>query len=206
MTRAMPLASDPAAAVDAAADVLRAGGVIVIPTDTVYGLAALPDDEHAIARVFALKGRPDDVPIAVLCADTEQAFSLVDIGAGETADRIRYAAARGWPGPLTLVLPRRSGLVSAIGSARTVGVRCPDDPFVTALTQAVGPLATTSANRHGTATPSDAAAAAKQLGDAVDLVIDGGRRDAVASSVIDATAWPFRVLRSGALALSDLTE
>jgi tRNA threonylcarbamoyl adenosine modification protein (Sua5/YciO/YrdC/YwlC family) len=193
---------EPAAGVAAAA--LRAGGVVAVPTDTVYGLAAIPRDPRAMHRLFALKGRSRDVPVAVLCADAEQALALADPASID--ERVRRAAERGWPGPLTLVLHRRPGLALHLGEPETtVGVRCPDDPLVRALAAEVGPVATTSANRHGEPTARDAAGVAAAFPTGLALIVDGGPRAGAASTVVDATAWPFRVLRAGALALERLT-
>jgi L-threonylcarbamoyladenylate synthase len=186
-----------------AAGVLRAGGLVVVPTDTVYGLAALPGVVGATDRLFAAKGRGADVPVAVLCAGVEQALALADPAA--LGPEVRRIARRLWPGPLTLVLPRRPDLGWALGEpAATVGVRCPDDPLVRALATKVGPLATTSANRHRELTPPTAAGVAAHFGPLVDLVLDGGRRDAPPSSVVDATGDGWRMLRTGPLSLDDV--
>ena len=188
-------ASDPAT-VDRVADALRGGGVVVLPTDTVYGLAAAADRPEAVQRLFALKGRAATVPVAVLCADTDQALGLAG-HAGTPASRL---ASRHWPGPLTLVLPRRAGLGWELGEPReTIGLRCPDHELVRAVAGRIGPLATTSANRHGEATPTEARAAAASLTGPVDLIVDGGRVTGVASTVVDLASSPAKVLRVGAL-------
>ncbi len=171
-------------ALDAAEWALRSGGVVVLPSDTVYGLAALPD---GLDRVLALKDRPESVPFAVLVADVEQAASL-----GRLSGTARRLADAFWPGPLTIVLERLDG-------SGTVGVRCPAHAFVRALAARVGPLPTTSANRHGEPTPPTAEAAAAALTGDVDLVVDGGACGAVASTVVDATVDPPAVLREGAV-------
>lgn len=161
---------------------LRAGEAIVIPTDTVYGLAAWPESTSVLT---VLKGRPEAMPIAVLVETFEQAASLADLRA--TA---RSLAAELWPGPLTIVAPRVDG-------AGTIGVRCPDHDFVRALAARVGPLAVTSANRHGEPTPATASEAAASLYGAVPLVIDGGRCEGLASTVVDATGPELTILRVG---------
>jgi tRNA threonylcarbamoyl adenosine modification protein (Sua5/YciO/YrdC/YwlC family) len=197
----------PATAPDAvaqAAAALTAGGAVALPTDTVYGLAVLPGVDGAVARLFALKGRAADVPVAVLCADADQALALAD--PATVGDDVRRLAAGLWPGPLTLVLRRRPGLGWPLGEpATTVGVRCPAEPLVRALAAEVGPLATTSANRHGEPTAPDAPGVAEVFGAGVALVIDGGPREGVASSVVDATGPEWRMLRAGPLTLDDLT-
>lgn len=199
-------AADPpvAAAVAQAAAVLRAGDAVALPTDTVYGLAALPSVDGATARLFTLKGRAPTVPLAVLCASADQALGLADPAA--VSAPVRRIADRLWPGSLTLVLPRRPGLGWPLGEpAATVGVRCPDHALVLALAAEVGPLATTSANPHGEPTPATAAGVAALFGDGLGLVLDGGPCAGVPSTVVDATGPTWRVLRAGAVALDDVT-
>lgn len=183
-------------AVSRAVETLVGGGTVILPTDTVYGLAASPDDPQAVARLFALKGRSADVPVAVLCAGTAQALSLADTVSSAAA----LLAARHWPGSLTLVLPRRADLDWDLGEpAHTIGVRCPDHPIVAGIADRIGPIATTSANRHGEPTPTRAEEAASSLTAAVDLVIDGGELDGSASTVVDATGTDVRLLRQGSV-------
>ncbi len=189
---------DDAGVVTRAVEVLANGGVVVLPTDTVYGLAARAGDPTATAQLFARKGREADVPVAVLCASAEQAFSL----AAPVPESARRLADRHWPGALTLVLTRRPGLDWALGEPHdTIGIRCPDHDLVRALAAEVGPLATTSANRHGVPTPAGAIAAADSLLGPVDLVIDSGPLHGSASTVVDATTSTLRILRQGTLAL-----
>ena len=134
----------------AAIATLRAGGAVVVPTDTVYGLAVRADLPGAVDRLAALKDRAAEQPVAVLVASIEQADAV-----GLLSVDARRLAERWWPGPLTLVLPRRAGLDWDLGEpAGTVGVRVPDHDLVRGLASAVGPLATTSANRHGDADPT----------------------------------------------------
>ncbi len=191
--------------VDRAAEViaaLRSGGAVVLPTDTVYGLVALPGDPVAADRLFALKGRAADTPIAVLCADADQALALA---APADEAPVRAVAERWWPGPLTLVLPRRPGVVLHLGEpVGTVGVRVPAHDLLQAVTSVVGPVAATSANRHGEPTATTAAEAAAALGPGVALVVDGGTIAGQASTVLDATAPPWTVLRAGDLPISDI--
>lgn len=203
MTTAPPVvAVDDPDAVERAAGALRAGGAVVLPTDTVYGVAASPGDAAAVDRLFVLKGRGASVPIAVLCADAEQALDLAEPTAAAIA---RAAAERWWPGPLTLVLPRRAGVELHLGEPETtVGLRVPDHRFVQALARVVGPLATTSANRHGHPTPPTALAAAEDLGAGVAIVVDGGELLGSSSTVVDATGVPWRVLRKGPIPASDV--
>lgn len=189
-------------AVERAAEVLEAGGCVVLPTDTVYGVAALASVPGAAGRLFAAKERAADHPLAVLVADVDQVLSLV----APPSAVARRAMDRHWPGPLTLVLRRapEAEVMELGGDPGTIGVRCPDHAFVRALAARVGPIATTSANRTGEPTPPTAAEAAGALAVAPDLVVDGGPAGALASTVVDASAEPWRVLRVGALSESDL--
>jgi L-threonylcarbamoyladenylate synthase len=180
----------------AAVAVLQAGGVVLLPTDTVYGLAVSAAVPGAIERLYDLKGRRRDVPIAVLVSDPEQAWTLAESPVPASAVTL---AARWWPGALTVVVRRNPGWSCDLGGdPSTVGIRCPDDDLVRAVCRAVGPLATTSANRHGHATPATAAEAAARLGP-VELVIDGGPREGAPSTVVDCTVQPVCVLREGAI-------
>lgn len=181
------------------AEVLVAGGLVVLPTETVYGLAALPSVPGATAAIFDRKGRSADVPVAVLCADAAQALALAD-APGEQA---RALADSHWPGPLTMVLRRRGDLGWQLGEpAGTIGLRCPDHALVRAVARRVGPIATTSANRHGQPTPPTAVEAAAQLLGPVDLVVDGGTLGGVPSTVVDLTGAEVRILRQGAVAIA----
>jgi L-threonylcarbamoyladenylate synthase len=181
-----------------AVELLRAGEIVAVPTDTVYGIAAdlaLPD---AIERLFAAKRRPPDRAVALLLADAAQAAVL-----GEVGDAARVLGERFWPGGLTLVLPVRPGArlprVLAGGSP-TVGVRVPDHLSPRALAAVLGPLPTTSANRSGEPELPDAEAIRATLGEAIALVLDDGpARGGPASTVVDCSGERPRVLRAGAL-------
>lgn len=183
---------------DDATAVMLAGGVVVIPTDTVYGLAAAAEHSDAVAAVFRLKNRPVDVKVAVLVADTEQARRYVDLGpAGEAL------AARYWPGPLTIVAPRHVLGSLAAGDDETLGVRCPDDAVARALAERVGPVAATSANLHGQDTPARAAEVAALFPD-VAVVIDDGPRPGAASTVVSVVDGTPTVLREGPISAADI--
>jgi L-threonylcarbamoyladenylate synthase len=173
---------------------LRAGEVVGVPTDTVYGLAVDPLDPRAVARLFQLKGRPADRPIALLVASREQAGRLVRFGteAGRLADRH-------WPGALTLVLPVLGRLPEWVGDrvAGTVGVRMPAGEPVHSLLEAAGPLAVTSANRSGSDPALDDVEAEAMFGDAVRVYLPGTCPGGVASTVVDATGSRLRVVREG---------
>jgi L-threonylcarbamoyladenylate synthase len=179
-----------------AAAALLAGEAVILPTDTVYGLAALPSVPGAVARLFEIKRRPEGVPVAVLCESSQQALAL----AAPVTDEVQRLADRLWPGPLTLVLPRRVGLDLELGgSVETIGLRCPDHDLVRAITARIGPIATTSANRHGEPTLTTAAELVHLFGQEVPVVIDGGTRATLASTVVDCTGGERRILREGAI-------
>jgi L-threonylcarbamoyladenylate synthase len=193
---------DPEAAVDQVVEALLGGGVVVVPTDTVYGLAALPGDAAAIGRVFDLKGRAHDTPMAVLCADVRQAVGLVD---PERAAEVQQVGERWWPGPLTLVCGRRPGVEVHLGEpTTTIGLRVPDHPLLRAVAARVGPVAATSANRHGEPTAVTAEEALLDFADGVDLVVDEGPIEGRASTVVDTTRTPWHVLREGPISAADV--
>ena len=185
---------------DAAVSALRAGQVVGLPTETVYGLAVVPGMTGAVDRLFAAKGRPATVPVAVLVADAESAGSL----AAEPLPR--SLVARHWPGPLTLVVRRRDDLEWDLGGdPHTIGVRCPDHDLARRLCAAVGPIATTSANAHGQPTPPSAHGVADALaGGSVALILNGGECAGAPSTVVDLTGDVPVILREGALGESDL--
>jgi len=185
-----------AAAVRRAADLLRAGEVVALPTETVYGLAANALDPQAVAKIFELKGRPAHNPIIVHVDGLEMARACVRAWPA-AAERLAGAF---WPGPLTLVLPRAAAipdLVTAGGD--TVGVRWPQHPFMREVIRACGfPLAAPSANLSNQLSPANAEHVRKQLGGRLRLIVDGGDSNVgIESTVVDLTASPPRVLRPG---------
>jgi tRNA threonylcarbamoyl adenosine modification protein (Sua5/YciO/YrdC/YwlC family) len=185
---------------DEVVKVLRDGGAVVLPTDTVYGLAVRADLEDAVGVLAELKDRAAEQPVAVLVADARQVEKV-----GVLPDWARPIAERWWPGPLTLVLRRREGLAWDLGEpAGTVGVRVPDHDLVRAISARVGPLATTSANRHGAPTPPGAKEAAAALLRPPGLVVDGGPCTGTASTVVDATGDGPVVLREGPITAAQL--
>ena len=204
MTRVLQ-ANDPGAVREAAA-VLARGAVVALPTDTVYGLAVDPTQPEAVERLFACKGRPADVPVPILVAGREQ----VALVSGQLEAAAQAMADRFWPGPLTLVVPRRLEFNVDLGgpdsARRTVGVRRPDHPLVVALCELLGPLAVSSANRHG-APP--ATTATEVVGafiglDQPEMILDGGTCDGVPSTVVECRGTASRCLREGALPWSVL--
>lgn len=192
-----------AAVITEAVAVLRNGLVVAVPTDTVYGLAADPFHAGATERIFEAKQRPRDVELPVLVADTDQALSLCAEEA--VPDTARRLMTRFWPGALTLVLARRPGLAADLGSDdATVGIRCPSHVVVRALCARVGPLATTSANRHRGVTPVAAKEIADLFGDSIDLVLDGGDCAGSPSTVLDCTGIEPKLLREGRIPWAEI--
>lgn len=177
-----------------AVDVLRYGGLVAFPTDTVYGVGALAFHREAVMRLYTVKGRSTDKAIAVLLgreADLAQVTS-------ELTPAARRLAEKFWPGSITLVVPKNPKLPEAISSTPTVGVRMPDHDFARRLLTLTGPMAVTSANRSGEPNAQTAADVMAQLAGRIELVLDGGRvRGGVPSTVVDCTAAEPRVLRDG---------
>jgi L-threonylcarbamoyladenylate synthase len=177
------------AVLDEAVTALERGEAVVIPTDTVYGVASLP--VHT-ARLFAVKERPTDVALPVLCADVDQVRTIAVLSA-----RAAELAAQHWPGGLTMVLPRAAGFEADLGGTddATVGVRVPDHDVPREIARRVGPLVTTSANLHGRPTPATAGEAANELG--VAVFVDGGVLDGAPSTVVRVVGDSVEILRQG---------
>jgi L-threonylcarbamoyladenylate synthase len=181
-----------------AADLLGAGEVVALPTDTVYGVAASIAHPEAVTRLFALKDRPADVALPMLAASLEQIGAA---GIDVTPDLARLAAAF-WPGALTIVVTAPDELARRLGASEpTAGVRVPNDLALRELLERCGPLAVTSANVHG-GPPCESAIQVDAVfadSDVLAGVLDGGERRASVSTVVDITSRPWRVLREGAI-------
>ncbi|MGM0577306.1 MAG: L-threonylcarbamoyladenylate synthase [Myxococcota bacterium] len=189
--------------VERALSVLRDGGCVALPTETVYGLAVDARSEAAIRHLFAIKGRPADRPLPVLLPDA----GAMGGWAEEVPEAARRLADAFWPGPLTLVLRRAPGLPDVLtAGGPTIGLRVPDHPAALAVLRAFGDgLATPSANRHGTVSATSAEGVRRDLGEDVDLVVDGGPCEVgVESTVVDVSGPRPRVLRAGAVGREDL--
>lgn len=196
---------DTARALGRAAAILRRGGLVAIPTETVYGLAADALDEEAVAGIFRAKGRPASNPLIVHVADVAMARSL----AAAWPPAAAAIAARFWPGPVTLVVPRGPRippLVTAAGP--TVALRCPDHRLTRRLIELAGvPLAAPSANRSEAVSPTTAHHVLAGLGERVELILDGGPcGSGIESTVVDCTVVPPLILRPGPLARGPLEE
>ncbi len=185
-----------------AAEAALAGLLIVLPTDTVYGIGTRPDDPAATARLFEAKGRPRELALPVLVASREQAERIAAFD-----ERARALAGRFWPGALSLVLPRTElSLPWALGEEpSTIAVRMPHHPLALALLARTGPLAVTSANRSGEPTPTTCEGLQEVFGDAVAVYLCQAEPLAGSpSTVVDLTGPEPRVLRAGALAEGEL--
>ncbi len=191
-------------AVRRAAEWLRAGEVVALPTETVYGLAANALEAKAVAKIFALKGRPAHNPIIVHVASLAMARQCVTdwpAAAGQLAKSF-------WPGPLTLVLPKSPAIPAPVtAGGATVGVRWPSHPFIQAVIRECGfPLAAPSANLSNQISPTNASHVQKSLGRNLALIVDGGQSQVgIESTVIDLTTTPPRVLRPGMIHAESLT-
>lgn len=195
-------ANDPAA-VDNALAVLRAGGLVAFPTDTVYGLGSLAFEAAGIARIFEVKGRDAAKAIPILVGTLEQ-LAEVTLLLTPSAQKL---AQRYWPGALTLVVPRHPRLPENLSATPTVGVRMPDHHFALDLLRRAGPLAVTSANLSGRANPVSAQDVLAQLDGRIELVVDGGDAPGgVPSTVVDCTGEQARILRHGAIADEEIAK
>ncbi|GAB4174545.1 MAG: L-threonylcarbamoyladenylate synthase [Rhodocyclaceae bacterium] len=184
---------------------LRAGGLVAFPTETVYGLGADARNAQAVAKIFALKGRPAGHPLIVHLAHAAEAARW----AAEVPEAARRLAAAFWPGPLTLILRRGAGIPDAVtGGQDTVGLRVPDHPIALELLAAFGSgIAAPSANRHGRISPTSAAHVREELGDSVALVLDGGAcRIGIESTIVDLSRGRPVVLRPGAIGAAEIAR
>jgi L-threonylcarbamoyladenylate synthase len=187
-------------ALAAAIGALQEGEVVAIPTDTVYGLAASTVHREALDRIFELKGRPPDLALPVLVAELGQAFEFL----GREDHRLGRIAERFWPGPLTVVVRATARSTAGLGGdGATVGLRCPADPTVAAICEAIGPIAVTSANRHGGPPASTAEEVRAVFGGDLPEVLDGGRRGGRPSTIVSIAGEP-RLLREGPIAFEEV--
>jgi len=186
----------------AAADTLRAGGVVALPTETFYGLAAAALDAGSVRRIFELKGRPESKPLLVLVASVAMAETVAQVTPAARDLMLRY-----WPGALTLVLPALPTVPSVVtAGTATLGVRLSPHPVARGLVELLGePVTAPSANPNALAPPTTAAGVLAYFPEGLDLVLDGGTTPGgEPSTVLDLTAEPARVLRQGAVIVRDL--
>jgi tRNA threonylcarbamoyl adenosine modification protein (Sua5/YciO/YrdC/YwlC family) len=197
-------ADERAEGIEAATHAIRNGQLVVLPTDTVYGIGADAFDPAAVRRLLKAKGRGRDMPPPVLVA----APTTLDALASDVPQVARDLVEKLWPGPLTLILKQQPSLTWDLGDTRSaVAVRMPDDEVALELIRATGPLAVSSANRSGLPAAVDIDEAEDMLGDAVKVYLDSGHSPGmVASTIVDLTGPVPRVLRAGAVSLEQLQQ
>ena len=189
---------------DEAVRVLRDGGLVCYPTDTVYGIGAAASDDAAVRRLYAAKGRPLDKPLPLLLADVSDAARVAEV-----TPLAKALVGRFWPGALTVVRRTAGSYRSlALAGGDTVALRVPDHELVRGIVRALGePITGTSANRTGTRAPISAAEVAFQMGEMVELIIDGGQsRTKLESTVIDITHDKPEIVREGAVSRGEVEE
>jgi L-threonylcarbamoyladenylate synthase len=186
-----------------ALEVLLSGGLVAFPTDTVYGVGALVFDEKTVESIYAAKERPVEKAIPVLIGDA------VDLN--QVADEIPIPAARliarFWPGPLTVLVPKKSSLPTVVSATSTVGVRVPDHELARSLLRLAGPMAVTSANISSQPSPTTAEEVLTQLGSRIAMILDGGRTPGgVPSTLVDCTGDEIQILREGPISKETLLK
>jgi len=191
----------PSAQIQQALTVLKNGGILAFPTDTVYGLGALAFDNAAIESIYVAKDRPIEKAIPILIGDLSD---IEKVGDNIPSMALRFAS-RFWPGPLTCIVPKKQTLPQAVSATSTVAVRIPDHPDARAILRAAGPMAVTSANISGHPSPSSAEEVYKQLNGRIPLILDGGKTPGgVPSTLVDCTRNEPVILREGPISLADL--
>jgi L-threonylcarbamoyladenylate synthase len=186
------LSSSASESLDAALSALRRGGVVAVATDTVYGLVCDPADPAAVDRIFALKRRPGDLELTLLAADIADLEGVV-----RWNPAARELATAFWPGPLSLVLPVGERGLAIPRRRTTLSVRVPGHRRLRELLHQSGPLASTSANRHGAPAATSAAVVRREFGAEIGIVVAGGRPGGMASTLIDCSVTPPHILRDG---------
>ena len=191
----------PASEIQQALRILKQGGIVAFPTDTVYGVGTLAFDNAAIESIYTAKDRPLEKAIPILIGD----MSDLDKVADNIPEMALRFAARFWPGPLTCIVPKKRTLPPAVSATETVAVRIPDHPDALALLRAAGPMAVTSANISGQASPSTAHDVYDQLNGRIPLILDGGETPGgTASTIVDCTGEKPVILREGPLTMENL--
>ena len=186
-----------------ALEVLLSGGLVAFPTDTVYGVGALVFDEKTVESIYAAKERPVEKAIPVLIGDA------VDLN--QVAEEVPMPAARliarFWPGPLTVLVPKKSSLPMVVSATSTVGVRVPDHELARSLLRLAGPMAVTSANISSQPSPTTAEEVLTQLGSRIAMILDGGRTPGgVPSTLVDCTGDEIQILREGPISKETLLK
>ena len=184
-----------------ALEILHGGGLVAFPTDTVYGVGALAFDGKAVESIYTAKDRPIEKAIPILIGEVQD----FDEVATDISHMARELAVRFWPGPLTILVPKKPGLPESVSATSTVGVRVPDHEIARALLRAAGPMAVTSANLSSRASPTTAEEVLAQLDGRIELIIDGGKTPGgVPSTLVDCTGDEIKVLREGPITEEEL--
>lgn len=188
-------------AITSALEILLSGGLVAFPTDTVYGVGCLAFHQQAIESIYTAKDRPIEKAIPVLIGDNEDLIKVAE----EIPIFAMRLIARFWPGPLTVLVPKKPTLPEAISATSTVGVRVPDHDIARSLLRLAGPMAVTSANISGQASPTTAQQVFAQLGARIAMIIDGGETPGgVPSTLVDCTGDEIEVLREGPITKDEL--
>lgn len=193
----------PANEIQAALEILKNGGLVAFPTDTVYGLGALAFDDAAIQSIYTAKNRPIEKAIPILIADADDLEKVAD----SIPASARILATRFWPGPLTVTVPKKDSLPRSISATSSVAVRIPDNADARTLLRAAGPMAVTSANISGAASPATAQEVYAQLSGRIPLILDGGKtRGGVPSTLASCIGENVEILREGPISLAEILK
>ena len=188
-------------AIPRAVELLKRGGLVAFPTDTVYGVGALAFDAKAVESIYTAKDRPVEKAIPILIGGPEDLEKVT----AELTPMAAKLTARFWPGPLTLVVPKHPNLPEVISATPTVGVRVPDHPVARMLLRAAGPMAVTSANISGEVSPRTAEEVSRQLNGRIPLILDGGETPGgVPSTVVNCLGTEPAILREGPITMKDI--
>lgn len=188
-------------ALSLATDIIKSGGVIAFPTDTVYGVGASAIDQNAIEKLYQVKGRSQEKAIPVLLADLEELTQITPT----PGEMVQIIMGKFWPGALTLILPLQAGLPSNLSPTQTIGIRIPDFDLTRELLRHTGPLAATSANLSGQESAHNAEEVRENLSGEIDLILDGGiSPGGVASTVLDCTKAEPLILRTGPVSWEEI--
>ncbi|MCQ2530589.1 MAG: threonylcarbamoyl-AMP synthase [Lachnospiraceae bacterium] len=193
----------------AAGRVLRDGGIVAFPTDTVYGLGAIYRDEKAVAKIFDAKGRDEGKPLSILVSNIDQVNLLADFGSGEMAEKAGRLMKKYWPGALTLIFKKKPGIPDNVtAGGETIGIRMPDLDVTLKIIEAAGlPLAAPSANTSGKRSSVTAEDVSEDLDGKIDMIIDGGAcKVGLASTVVDMTGDRPKILREGVITQEMIDE
>ena len=182
-------------------EILKKGGLVALPTDTVYGIGALAFDGKAVEAIYVAKDRPVEKAIPILIAEVMDLNKV----ALEISYTVRRLASRFWPGPLTCIIPKKPTLPTAVSATDTVGVRIPDQAITRILLRLTGPMAVTSANISGQPSPRTADEVYAQLNGRIPLIIDGGTTTGgFPSTVVDCSTSELKIVREGPISMQDL--